>query len=83
MHTYQRAAGDGKVWVRRWTRGNNARTIFDVFALEGQFIATVTLPAVISSDVHPMLTLNRVVAVVRDAETGKNMVYNSVASTPR
>jgi len=73
------SAVDGKVWVRRWTSGNTARTIFDVFAREGPFIATVTLPAVISSDVHPVLTLDRVVAVVVDAETGENMVYSFAA----
>lgn len=76
-------AHDGTVWVRRWVPGSDARTIFDVFARKGQFIATVALPAVISSDVHPVLTLDRIVAVVINAETGENMVYAFVASARR
>ena len=76
-------AHDGKVWVRRWVPGSDARTIFDVFAREGQFIATVALPAVISPDVHPVQTVDRIVSVVIEAETGENMVYAFVASARR
>lgn len=70
------SAADGKVWVRRWVRGSEKRTVFDVFEREGKFLTTVVLPISISTTVHPVLQLDRIVAVVVDAETGENMVYS-------
>lgn len=74
------SASDGKVWVRRWVNGGDKRTVFDVFERDGKFLSTVALPVVISSEVQPVLRLDRIVAVVVDPDTGENMVYAFTAS---
>lgn len=66
----------GSVWVRRWLPGSDKRTVFDVFAREGTLLRTVTLPVVISFEVYPVLTMNRIVAIVVDTDTGENILYS-------
>lgn len=65
---------DGLLWVRRWTSGPSQGTIFDVFAANGEFLTTVTLPVTIASFPTPALSLAAIGAVVVDPETGANGV---------
>ncbi len=68
------AAPDGLVWVRRWVPNGDRRTVFDVFEADGRFRTVVELPANILTDVTPVLTLDAIVAVGVDAETGAHTV---------
>ncbi len=68
------ATPDGRVWVRRWLRGGDRRTVFDVFEADGRFSRVVVLPRVIASFPTPELSLDAIAAVGIDEETGAHTV---------
>lgn len=78
------AAPDGRVWVRRWLKAGDVRTIFDVFEADGRYGRVVELPRIIASFPTPVLTLDGIAAVGIDPETGANTILRFVApNAPR
>ncbi len=68
------AAPDGLVWVRRWVPNGDRRSVFDVFAANGQFRTVVEVPGNLLADVTPVLALDAVVGIGVDPETGAHSV---------
>lgn len=77
------APPDGRIWVRRWSVGTAARTIFDVFDSNGRLRVIVELPRAIAVAPTPALALDGVAAVAIDPETGTHMVVRFVSPLPR
>jgi hypothetical protein len=78
------AAPDGRVWVRRWLKAGDVRTIFDVFEADGRYSRVVELPRIIASFPTPVLSLDGIAAVGIDPETGANTILRFVApNAPR
>ena len=75
------AAEDGRIWVRRWVPNGEARTVFDVFEADARFSRVVELPRAIAAYPTPVLTLQAIVAVGVDPETGAHSVLSF--SAPR
>jgi len=67
---------DGLLWVRRWPTGDTRRTIFDVFSPDGRYTATILLPRAIAVAPPPVLSLDRIVAIGIDPETGANLILS-------
>jgi hypothetical protein len=72
------AAADGRVWVRRWLKASDIRTVFDVFEADGRFSRVVEVPRIISSFPTPVLSLDGIAAVGIDPETGANTILRFV-----
>ncbi|MFN0100055.1 MAG: 6-bladed beta-propeller [Gemmatimonadaceae bacterium] len=68
------AAPDGRVWVRRWLKASDVRTVFDVFEADGRYSRVVVLPRIIASFPTPVLSLDGIAAVGIDPETGANTI---------
>ena len=68
------AAEDGRIWVRRWVANGDVRTVFDVFDADGRFRRVVELPRRIADFPSPVLTLDAIVAIGVDPETGAHSV---------
>ena len=77
------AAEDGRVWVRRWVPDGGARTVFDVFAPDGRFVAVVELPRNIATYPTPVLSLDDIVAVGIDGETGAHVILRFAVARRR
>lgn len=67
---------DNLLWVRRWPVGDTRRTIFDVFNSDGRYTATIILPRAIAVAPPPVLSLDRIVAIGIDPETGANLILS-------
>lgn len=68
------AGVDGRVWVRRWVAGGQARSVFDVFESDGRFRAVVEVPREVAPLPTPYLTLDGIAAIGIDRETGVNTI---------
>lgn len=77
------AAEDGRVWVRRWVANSDARTVFDVFEADGRFSRVVQLPRRVAIFPTPVLTLQGIVAIGVDPETGAHSLLRFDAPRPR
>ena len=73
------ATADGRVWVRRWLKASDIRTVFDVFEADGRFSRVVELPRIITAFPTPVLSLDGIAAVGIDPETGANTILRFVA----
>jgi hypothetical protein len=77
------AAEDGRIWVRRWVPEGAARTVFDVFEADGRFSHVVELPRGIAVYPSPVLTLQAVIAIGVDPETGAHAILRFGAPRER
>lgn len=64
----------GEIWVRRWPAGGRDRTIFDVFARDGDYQRTVILPRAVEVEPTPFLSSTDVVAVTKHPLTDESIV---------
>ena len=62
----------GRVWVRRWLPESAGRTIYDVFEADGVLRGSVSLPDFVLVEPTPVLSLDGVVAVVRNPLTDED-----------
>ena len=69
---------EGRVWVRRWIPASHGRSVFDVFDRDGSFRTSVVLPMDVLVEPTPVLSLHRVVAVVRNPLTDVDGVLTFV-----
>lgn len=65
---------DGDVWVRRWPVGGGNRTVFDVFARDGDYRHTVLLPRAIRVEPTPVLSSTGVVGVMTHPLTDESII---------
>lgn len=72
------AGADGRTWVRRWS-ASPGRSLFDVFEPDGRFRGTIVVPRELAVEPRPVLTLQRIVGVIVDPETGAHGVGSFAA----
>lgn len=65
---------DGNVWVRRWSVGGGDRSLFDVFAPEGEYQHTVVLSRFIQVEPTPFLSADGVVGITTSPFTGEHII---------
>ena len=65
---------DGRIWVRRWVPGGEARSVFDVFEADGRFRTVVEVPREIAVLPTPHLSLDGIAAIGIDRETGAHTI---------
>lgn len=63
---------DGRIWVRRWLPHSAGQTVFDVFEPDGQLRIAVSLPDFVPVEPMPVLSLDGVIAVVRNPLTDED-----------